>query len=532
MKTNCTSIRRVKCDEGRPICQRCVRFEVVCDGYKESKEQDTTKENDAGIAKAGSIVIRTRRPRPKPTVQTPSFTGSIRRPPPLSLFKNEQEYRYFTIFTTQIASQLAGLFPTSLWNYLVLQACESNVSIRHAVIAIGALDPKTWRGGAKSPEMKFRRQFAYKQYSMAIGHMRKTISTTSLDLRTRLISCLLFICFELCHFNRPSAIAQIRAMGSLLEDGSNERHTSIDEKVEEELKEAFRELKAQTLFYDCSGSLLSQQQILMSRQTARDDFPQEFASLNHARSVLHQLEVRQHYWTGSSGYDWPWYMATPVMGTASDPPPNEHTSNEDWCAERERRFEEYAIWSNAVQTLLFNARKANDPRENRRASLLRASFLTAYLSLMVPMLSPLEAYYGQTDRLRELMGLIKSLMTTSSSADNGFSMEMNFVIPLSRICYRFRHRALRKEAIDLLLAYPRREGLFDGVLIGSYSKWLAEIEEEGLGDEEEYVPHELVISTMNVDIDVINKTAKLTAFQKVRNDPDRTVKRQTVIRWS
>ncbi|KAE9372928.1 hypothetical protein N431DRAFT_439883 [Stipitochalara longipes BDJ] len=529
MIINCTSIRRVKCDEGRPICQRCVKFEVTCDGYKEG---DKPHKNDSRLADPGPIVIRTRKPPPKTTVQTYTVPDTICRPPPLSLFKNDQEYQYFKVFTTQIASQLSGLFPTSLWNYLVLQACESNSSIRHAVIAIGALDPKTWRGPTKSPEDKLRRQFAYKQYSMAIGDMRKTISKKALDLRTRLISGLLFICFEICHFNRASAVAQIRAMSSLLEDGTHKRNDSNGLKVEEELEEVFRELKTQTLVYDCSGSLLSEKQILLSRQTEKAELPQQFDSMNQARSILFLLEVRQYYWTGSSGYDWPWYLATPVMGTASDPPPNEHTSNEDWCAERERRFEEYAVWSNAVQPLLFNARRANDPYENRRASLLKATFLTAYLSLMVPMLSPLEAYYGQTARLRELMDLIKSLLTTSSSADIGFSMEMNFVIPLSRICYRFRHRALRQEAINLLLSYPRREGLFDGVLIGTYSKWLAEIEEEGLRDEEEYVPHELVISTMDVDINAINKTAKLTAFQKVRNDPSKTVERQTIIKWS
>jgi hypothetical protein len=74
---------------------------------------------------------------------------------------------------------------------------------------------------------------------------------------------------------------------------------------------------------------------------------------------------------------------------------------------------------------------------------------------MIPMLSPCEAYYGQTARLKELLDLIELLLTTSSRDDNGFSMGMNYVIPLSRICYQFRHRALRREAIRLQLSYPR-----------------------------------------------------------------------------
>ena len=462
--------------------------------------------------------------------QTHSASNSICRSPPRSLFKNEQEYQYFQVFTTEIASQLTGLFPTSLWNYLILQACESNSSIRHAVIAVGALDPKTWRGPAKSQEEILRRQFAYHQYSMAIGDMRKTISKKALDLRTRLIACLLFICFEMYHFNKASAVAQIRAMNFLLEEQSRKRDVSDGPKVDTELEEAFQELETQSLVYDCSGSLLSQQQMLVCRQTMRTKLPQQFVTMGQARSMLHLLEVRQYYWTGASRYEWPWYLATPTMGTTTDPPPNKYTSNEEWCAERDRRFEEYAVWSNAFQPLLFKARTANDPYELRRATILRAMFLSAYLSLMVPMLRPQEAYYGQTARLRELLDLIKSLLTTSSNIDNGFSMEMNFVVPLSRVCYRFRHRALRQEAIKLLLSYPRREGLFDSVLIGTYSQWLADIEEEGLGDEE-YVPHELVTSITDVDYDTIQRTAKLTAFQKVKDDPGKMAQRQTIISW-
>ena len=524
------SIRRVKCDETLPVCQRCVKFGVRCEGYRDGLRKGERK-IDPRSTKDAPIAMRISNQSPETDFRTIVASTAICRAPPRSLFKNEQEYRYFEVFTSQIASQLTGLFPSSLWNYLVLQACESNSSIRHAVIAIGALDPQTWRGRAKSPEENLRRQFAYNQYSMAIGDMRKAISKKALDLRTRLVACLLFICFEIYHFNRASTVPQIRAMNFLIKDKKCEGVGSHDLKIDEEIEEAFQELETQSLVYDCSSSHLSQEQILTCRQITRKKFQQQFVSMRQARSALLLLEVRQYHWSGSSGYEWPWYLASPTMGSTPDPPPNEYTSNEEWCAERERRFEEYAVWSNAFQPLLLQARRANDPDELRRATILRAMFLSAYLSLMVPMLSPLEAYYGQTTKLRELMDLIKSLLATASSNDSGFSMEINFVVPLSRICYRFRHRVLRQEAIRLLLSYPRREGLFDGVLIGRYSQWLAEIEEEGLRDDEEYVQHEFVNTTMEVGIDTANKTAKLTAFKNVGNDPRKMDKRETVIRW-
>jgi hypothetical protein len=57
------------------------------------------------------------------------------------MFKNDQEDRYFKLFSTQTASQLTGLFASNVWDRLVLQVCERNSSVRHAVIALGALDP-------------------------------------------------------------------------------------------------------------------------------------------------------------------------------------------------------------------------------------------------------------------------------------------------------------------------------------------------------------------------------------------------------
>jgi hypothetical protein len=95
-------------------------------------------------------------------------------------------------------------------------------------------------------------------------------------------------------------------------------------------------------------------------------------------------------------------------------------------------------------------------------------YLTSYLGLMTRMLDPMESYYGQTNKLAELIELIKKLL--EGYDDTGFSLEMTFLIPLTMVAYMFRHRGLRQEAIRLLLSYPRREGLWDGMVIGKYSQ--------------------------------------------------------------
>ncbi|KAH8763981.1 hypothetical protein F5882DRAFT_414844, partial [Hyaloscypha sp. PMI_1271] len=132
--------------------------------------------------------------------------------------------------------------------------------------------------------------------------------------------------------------------------------------------------------------------------------------------------------------------------------------------------------------------------------------------MMVPMLSLQESYYGQTARLTELMTLCKTLLL-DCDYDGGFSMEANLLIPLGVLTYRFRHRALRREAIDLLIRYPRREGLWDGKLSGKYCLWLADLEEERLEDEE-YVPHDLATELASYEWDAITKLCTVSAYKK------------------
>jgi hypothetical protein len=64
---------------------------------------------------------------------------------------------------------------------------------------------------------------------------------------------------------------------------------------------------------------------------------------------------------------------------------------------------------------------------------------------MTRMLNPMKSYYGQTNRLAELIELIEKLL--EGYDDTGFSLEMTFLVPLTMVAYMFRQRALRQEAI-------------------------------------------------------------------------------------
>ena len=62
-----------------------------------------------------------------------------------------------------------------------------------------------------------------------------------------------------------------------------------------------------------------------------------------------------------------------------------------------------------------------------------------------------------------------------------FSLDMNFVAPLYAVTHKCRDPVLRRQAVNLLYASPRQEGIWDSYLAARVAERLISIEEEGLG---------------------------------------------------
>jgi hypothetical protein len=120
-------IRRVKCDEERPSCKRCIKFGTHCDGY----------------ANQDYKFVTTIKPRPLRAAGLSLYAPSVGLP------LNEQEMKYFQDFIQDsslghqgrcFVSQHQLLFSDSFfWNGIVLQESHATACARHAVVALGAL---------------------------------------------------------------------------------------------------------------------------------------------------------------------------------------------------------------------------------------------------------------------------------------------------------------------------------------------------------------------------------------------------------
>jgi hypothetical protein len=200
-------IRRVKCDEAKPTCKRCATFDVICDGYI----------SNSTVSGSSSSTKRLLPRLPLSSCrQTPlQYTHSR------LLFKTEQEHRYFQIFCLQTAPKFIWHFLINPLVNLVLQTCETEPAIRHAIVAIGALNfTSSTPSDSENEPLNPSRRFAFQEYGHAISQIKQRLAGKGgeAQLRTTLIACLLFTRFEAFHGFLDQAIAQVYAGVKMMED--------------------------------------------------------------------------------------------------------------------------------------------------------------------------------------------------------------------------------------------------------------------------------------------------------------------------
>ncbi|KUJ06387.1 uncharacterized protein LY89DRAFT_632985, partial [Mollisia scopiformis] len=259
-------IRRVKCDETKPSCLRYFR---------------------------------------PPTTQATKLYPS----PTRLLFQNPHEYQAFQTFCDRTSHQLSSSFSSDLWTRLMLQACETSPSIRHAVIAIGALNLSHPSPRPENSVGTLRHQFAFRQYSKALCLLRRDVAGGFCDLRTTLIACLLFYCFESYHGYHELAINQVYSGLKLIREWAssfykpdengrlNIRLGSEDPHVlEDDILRAFGSLEIQVMTYADGRTREAHEHYRHCGQASIDEMPAIFPSLKEAKDLLEIVIRRSMHW--------------------------------------------------------------------------------------------------------------------------------------------------------------------------------------------------------------------------------------------
>jgi hypothetical protein len=424
-------------------------------------------------------------------------------------FQSPEEHRFFQLYITKTATHLSGFYGPSLWNQIVLQASEAEESIRHAVISIGALDMSTVSGHAGKAkvlkETDDHHVFALRQYSKAINALRQKVEVlgTEYDLRTALVASLLIICFETYHGNYDSANRQTKMVTRLLDSHSRALRTPTSKiEVEEELVRAFDRLDTQSMCQTDIYTLPEHLSLLDCNAGLLATTPEVFEDVATARSYFGPV-IRQtmHFACAFWGvhFGCPTFLTT--TSTTSRKPSLSNfdmavpRTSADFLAMKGHKLAQLERWMKAYRPLFDMKRRKRGSKECLAVAALRAQYLTGYIGLKA--LGTLkEADYDEyLDNFRELTDLCQELVchapvpeVTRDGDGHGeregdeevFLFDMQWVMPLDFTAKKCRDPVLRRRAIRLLKARPRRELFWDSVIAMKVCEWIVEIEEEGL----------------------------------------------------
>lgn len=170
-------IRKVKCDEGKPACRRCVSTGRSCDGYGVwgGGQKPYSRSQAAQIQRPGAVICR----------------------PVNAYFPSRipAEKECFDWFVIRTVRKLPGSYSSEFWSMILLQASHSEPAVLHASLALSAIH-KT--GIVNNDATSNMEQFALQNYVKAIGLLKPHFEAKQeSSSRVILIVCIIFVSLEL-----------------------------------------------------------------------------------------------------------------------------------------------------------------------------------------------------------------------------------------------------------------------------------------------------------------------------------------------
>ncbi|KAK2035194.1 hypothetical protein LX32DRAFT_550952 [Colletotrichum zoysiae] len=201
VRTGCITCRRrrVKCDEGKPACSVCLKYQGRCEGYESKKPRDL---GFSSQRRAIYPILEWREAEDVFLIE-PDFTSRM--------FSNQLEKDHFDYWLAFTGSTL--LFRSELLTKVIPQISWQDPAIKHAALAIGAL---ALSGTTRTERMLGKGRFN----SDALMHYGKAMNllySSAMSPERTLLACLLFITFESLRGNKIAGLSHINH-GSLILD--------------------------------------------------------------------------------------------------------------------------------------------------------------------------------------------------------------------------------------------------------------------------------------------------------------------------
>ncbi|KAE8420964.1 hypothetical protein BDV36DRAFT_248529 [Aspergillus pseudocaelatus] len=457
VRTGCITckIRKTKCDEGRPSCQKCLSTGRLCDGYEDIKNA-----HDERAAYAVS--------------QAPSTWDF------LSQDVGEKENFFF--FRSVTTFTLAGFFDSGFWSRRLLQVSHHYPALRHGMAALACIHREYATDSTPSTQPRIgesrNMEFALEQTNKSIQSLRKLLSEPVLgneDKMVVLATCILYTCICTLQGRQYQAFIHINNGLKLFNQWAVGQKLRSQPEVwqgADMLLLAFIRLDSQVRPY-----LVGQTASLgwNNNQIAPSPTTDPFTSLLEAYVSLEALFNRiMRFFLGQD--------------------------TKDPCAQSKAVEKEMYIrllhdWDTRLASLLRTTPQSDD---GRALDLLSARRKFTKLLLCA---DPTQSELAPDAFLNDCIDMVEAITRiledsqyqalrryehAQQATSVNFSLENGIVEPLFWVGAKCREPIIRRRALDLLQRYPRREGICEGMLAVKIVAKVIEIEESGcpqaLGD--------------------------------------------------
>jgi len=269
-------IRRVKCDEQKPECQRCVQTGRKCDGY------DTCQNALAHChtSKISSYAI------------------------PFSVPGSQHNRRLLHFYCVQGAIDLAGYTNSDLWSKTILQHAHRQPIVRQAVVALSSwqVDATNTVVGAGGSQRSVAREDHLQQYGKALRGLRKYTTqplSSQINVESVLICCALFFCYENGRGDHEAALTHLENGLHILKSKELNEQKLVStpiydhDALSKQVVHLFYRLDCQaTLFDDSRTPLLNLSDSLHWQNDLTDSRSCRFHNVSEAQESLDILQNR------------------------------------------------------------------------------------------------------------------------------------------------------------------------------------------------------------------------------------------------
>lgn len=427
-------IRRVKCDEHKPICRRCSSTGRRCEFQRASSVDIYSPARISLEQNRGALNI--------------NFTENLLSAP----IARNQERRAFHFFFHKISPLLAGTLDADLWRGAVLQISRSQPAIWDAVNAISCLyehpqfsDTPPVAPIIKRPITDPNHRLALSWYSRALSNIRNQLQKQhTLDPTVALLSCILFICIEFLQENVQEALQLYRQglqlisnLSPVMISGSalwENRTLFLDT-----IAPVFYRLGTFSIFYGYGppGEW---------PMPPPHGSPTYFQSLSDARNALHTLIVD--------------VITFNRVSTQSSPRDAEMT--ESLRAKQAGLRLRLLEWHQAIVRLERRFRANWNATHYGTYSLLQMARANIFIVVETSLDQDETAYDRYLHLFKEIIEYAPSAIAATNGHDETrppFTFELGASYPLFFAAEKCRDPKLRREALALLLQTPRVQGL-------------------------------------------------------------------------